>query len=179
MKVKAIPVGYLRCNCYLVEKNDKLLVIDPGDELNKIVENIEESEVVGILITHNHFDHVGCVDELADMYQVKVYNKNNLDEGKHQIDDFLFEVIYTFGHTEDSITYYFNEENIMFTGDFLFLGTIGRCDLDGGDFGKMIKSIEKIKKFPDDILIYPGHGDNTVLGREKKFNPYFEKKDFN
>ena len=62
----------------------------------------------------------------------------------------------------------------MFTGDFLFFNTIGRCDLEGGDEQEMLESIEKIKEYEDDIVVYPGHGPSTVLGREKVYNPYFK-----
>ena len=61
----------------------------------------------------------------------------------------------------------------MITGDFLFKGTIGRCDLDGGNFSFMYDSIQKIKQYDDDIVIYPGHGESSTLGEEKKYNPYF------
>ena len=103
-----------------------------------------------------------------------VYDLNNLHEGINKIDNFTFEVITTFGHTMDSITYYFREDKIMFTGDFLFYGTIGRCDLPESNYDVMLKSIEKIKKYDDDIVIYPGHGIKTKLGYEKLNNPYFK-----
>ena len=74
----------------------------------------------------------------------------------------------------DSITFYFRNDKIMFTGDFLFKETIGRFDLVGSDYNKMLDSIFKIKKYDDDIVIYPGHGNSSILGYEKKNNPYFK-----
>ena len=171
--VTKIPLGPLQCNCYLIENGKEALLVDPGAELDKVKNLIKNKNVVGILLTHHHFDHVGCVEDLVKEYQYQVYDKDNLMEGKKQIGSFTFEVIYTLGHTMDSITYYFREDKIMFTGDFLFLGTIGRCDFLESDYHEMEKSIEKIKKYADDILIYPGHGAETNLGREKKENPYF------
>lgn len=173
MKILAIPVGDLQCNCYLIEKDNEALLVDPGDELEKILALVGEKKVIGILLTHHHFDHVGCVEDLVNRYQVLVYDCQKLEEGNHQLGPFSFEVIYTFGHTMDSVTYYFKEEKVMFTGDFLFYHTIGRCDFEESDYQEMIKSIEKIKKYPDDILVYPGHGAETNLGREKRKNPYF------
>ena len=173
MKVEVVKVGFLECNCYVVSKGNDCLVIDPGDELDKIVKLIGEKKVKGILITHNHFDHVGCVDSLSLKYNVKIYDYNNLDEGVNSVDKFKFEVIYTFGHTMDSVSYYFRDDKIMFTGDFLFKDTVGRCDLDGGNYNLMLDSIKKIKKYDDDIIIYPGHGEFSTLGDEKKNNSYF------
>ena len=73
----------------------------------------------------------------------------------------------------DSITFYFFKEKTMFVGDFIFEGNIGRCDLEGGDFNLMKESIEKIKSYPDDTVIYSGHGEFTSLGHEKSKNYYF------
>ena len=61
----------------------------------------------------------------------------------------------------------------MFLGDFIFKESIGRCDLEGGNYDEMLKSIELIKKYDDDIKVYPGHGDETTLLYEKQNNPYF------
>lgn len=175
MNVTVVTVGFLQCNCYLIEIKNEVLVVDPGDELEKILEKIANKKVIGIILTHRHFDHIGCVEELRDRYNVLVYDYTNLREGKHQLGSFNFEVIYTLGHTMDSITFYFEENKFMCTGDFLFYDTIGRCDFEDSDYQEMLKSIEKIKKYPDDIIIYPGHGPLTNLGREKKYNPYFNR----
>ena len=68
---------------------------------------------------------------------------------------------------------YFKDENIMFVGDFVFYGTVGRCDLEGGNFQEMLDSIQKLKNYPDSTILYPGHGKDTILGQEKQNNPYF------
>lgn len=174
MKVSCLKVGELRCNCYLIEKDNNCLLVDPGDEYDKILEFIKDKNIKGILITHGHFDHIGCVEQLVHNFHYPVYQKDNLQEGKIKLSTFEFEVIYTFGHSMDSITYYFKEDKVMFTGDFLFFDTIGRCDLDGSDYNVMLESIEKIKQYDDDIKVYPGHGESTNLGREKTNNPYFQ-----
>ena len=173
MKIDVVKVGELECNCYLLEKDNKVLVIDPGDEDNKIIDKIGDREVAGIIITHYHFDHIGALEILSNKYGVKVYNKNNMTEGKNTIDNFNFEVIYTPGHKEDCITVYFEDNKCMFCGDFIFRDNIGRCDLPGGNIKEMIASIEKIKSYDKDIIIYPGHGDETTLGYEINNNMYF------
>ena len=173
MNIKKIEVGYLKCNCYILEIDNKVLIVDPGDEYLKIKKELKNKEVLGILLTHNHYDHVGAIDEIIKEYNVKVYSRDNLEEKEYQIGLFKFNVIYTPGHTIDSITFYFKDDKIMFTGDFLFYDTIGRCDLEGGDFNTMKKSIIKIKEYDSDIKIYPGHGIETTLAREFVNNPYF------
>ena len=172
MKVDKVIVGYLEENCYILSIKNKCLVIDPGDNSDKIIEKIGSKEVLGILITHNHFDHIGAVDALKDKYNIKVYDNTNLKEGINSIDIFNFEVIYNPGHTSDSISFYFKEDNIMFTGDFIFKNTVGRCDL-GGNIPEMKQSINKIKQYQENIILYPGHGEETNLNYEKENNPYF------
>lgn len=163
----------LKCNCYLLDINNKVLVIDPGDDGDKIIDKIASREVVGIIVTHHHFDHVGALNDIVSKYNVSVYDRNSMNEGKNEIDQFSFEVIYTPGHKEDAITIYFKEDKVMFCGDFIFKDNIGRCDLPGGDIDVMYKSIDKIKKYDRDIVIYSGHGDKTSLGYEIDNNIYF------
>ncbi len=173
MKVHRLPVGELACNCYLIEKDQKCLLIDPGDEYEKILEFINGKDIVGILITHGHFDHIGCLKQLSSSFSYPVYQYDNLQEGSLTIENFTLEVVFTPGHSQDSVSFYFKEDKIMFTGDFVFYNTVGRCDLEGGDFGMMLESIQKIKKYPEDVVLYPGHGICTTLKREKELNPYF------
>lgn len=174
MKVEIIKVGRLRCNCYILDKRGKVLIVDPGDECERIIKIIGDREVLGILITHHHFDHDGGVEGLVKRYGCMVYDKNNLLEGYRKIDNFCFEVIYTPGHKEDLIAFYFYDDKMMFCGDFIFKNSIGRCDLEGGNMKEMIDSLEKIKKYDRDIIIYPGHGEKTVLGYECDNNIYFK-----
>ncbi len=157
MNIKRVVVGPLEENCYIVEKDNKCIIIDPGDEADKIISNITY-KVVGILITHYHFDHIGALDELKEKY--------NLQENNYDIDGFNFEVIETPGHTSDSKTYYFKDDNIMFVGDFLFKDGIGRMDLPTGSVYEMKKSLDKIFTYPSNTFIYPGHGEISTLGEE-------------
>ena len=176
MNVKIIPVGYLQANCYIIEKNNKCLIIDPGDEADKIIKEISNLKPVGIIITHYHSDHIGALNEIKNKYNLKVYDINNMNEGTNKIDDFLFEVIYTKGHDNTCITVYFMNEKLMFTGDFLFKDSIGRIDLFNSNHDDMVESIAKIKKYPGDILVYPGHGYFTKLEFEKEHNYYFNNQ---
>ena len=170
MKINKIVVGRLRENCYILSKDEKVIIIDPGDEYEKIKEEMKEKELIAVLVTHHHFDHVGALSQLLDEYKVPLYD-NQTKETEIKIGPFQFEIIKTKGHTEDSVTFYFKKENTMFTGDFLFKESIGRMDL-GGNIYDMEKSIEKIKKYPN-VTFYPGHGDKTTLDYEIKNNPYF------
>lgn len=182
MEIKKTVVGYLEENCYLIKEGDNGLIVDPGDEIDKIINMIGDTNIIGILITHAHFDHVGALDELLKKYDVPVYYHNvnselnyknliDVKEQEYKIDNMSFKVIYTPGHRNDSVTYQFND--IMFTGDFIFYLSIGRTDLEYGNYEEMLDSIKKIKKYPDNITIYPGHGIDTNLGFEKSKNSYF------
>jgi len=174
MDIKTVVTGYLDENCYILIKNGTCLIVDPGDDYQKIKEEIGENKVLGVLITHSHFDHIGALRNFLVKRSIKIFKKSNLIENKdYQIGDFNFEVIYTPGHSKDSVTFYFKEENIMFIGDFIFKESIGRTDLPGGSDEEMKNSIQKIIAYEDDIKLYPGHYDKTTIGYEKENNPFF------
>lgn len=173
MEIIRVVTGSLDENCYILKKNDKALVIDPGDEYPKIKEAIGDAKVIGVLVTHAHFDHVGALRNFLTNKRMKVFKHSTVQEQEYTIDDFKFEVINTPGHSKDSITFYFKEEGCMFVGDFVFKDTVGRWDLPGGDKEVMYDSIEKIRVYSDNITLYPGHGDKTTLGYEKENNKYF------
>ena len=160
MKIDRVIVGYLKTNCYIISNDNECLVIDPGDEYDKIKEVIGNKRVIGTIVTHHHFDHVGALKYLDN-----IYDKSNLIEGMNKIGKFNFEVIYTPGHTFDSICIYFKENKVMFVGDFIFKDGIGRTDLGGNNID-MNYSVLKISKYNQDIIIYPGHGDSSILGIE-------------
>lgn len=176
MEMLKLVVGKLRTNCYIVYEDGKCLIIDPGAEENNIIKQIEKLklEPVGILLTHNHFDHATYADSLSSLYKVPVFDYKNLFEGTKKLGPFEFETIYTPGHSNTCVTFYFKNYDLMFSGDFLFYETIGRVDLPGSSHTDMIQSLEKIKKYDDDIDVYPGHGKPTTLGHEKKYNEYLK-----
>ena len=165
MEIKRLVLGSLDTNCYIVIKDNRCLIIDPADDADLIKEECKDYKVEGILVTHHHFDHVGALKELEEYYNIKHNSTNN----------FNYEIIKTPGHTDDSISFYFKDENIMFTGDFIFYHTIGRYDFENSSEFEMKRSLKIIKKYNDNIKIYPGHGKSTILGEEKKlFDLYFK-----
>ena len=174
MEVIKVITGAIEENCYILKKDNTCLVIDPGDDFPKIKEKIGDNKVVGVLVTHSHFDHVGALRNFLNKRSIKVFKKSNLQEREYELGNFKFEVIYTPGHSADSVTFYFKEDKCMFVGDFIFNGSIGRCDLPTGDESVMKKSLENIKKYDRDIKLYPGHGEDTTLGNEIDNNIYFK-----
>lgn len=170
MKIETVKVGFLKANCHLLEKDGKPLLIDPGDEVSKIRKSIGTREVIGVLLTHRHSDHIGALSSFQDL---PVYEYQNLEEKEYQVGPFSFEVIFTPGHSQDSVTYYFSMDQVMFTGDFLFHEDIGRMDLKGGSRDEMRNSLSKIRSFDPHILVFPGHDQSTTLGHEFEMNPAF------
>lgn len=172
MIVNKIEVGYLMENCYVISIGNDALIIDPGSEPEKIINLVGHKNVLAILVTHYHFDHVGALDVVKNKYNALVidYKCDKLNT----IGPFNFEIIETKGHKEDSVTYYFKDDGIMFTGDFIFKNAIGRCDLEGGNFDEMLQSLRKIKNYNKKTILYPGHGDKTTLEEEILNNEFLK-----
>ncbi len=175
MTVKTLKVGEYQTNCYLVIEDHNCLIVDPGADYIAIKASLKGLKPLKILLTHNHFDHTGAINKLKEDFDLEVLNFDDVEEKKYKIDNFSFEVIFTPGHTKDSITFYFKEDKAMFTGDFLFNKDIGRCDLPTGSIKEMQNSINKIKMYSRDIIIYPGHDEESILGDEFDYNPYFNQ----
>lgn len=163
MKIDRLILGPLQTNCYILSKNNDCIIIDPADDYNLINKYVNNKNIVGILVTHYHFDHIGA---LENFNKELIFDYNNLKEKNYKLGEFSFDVIYTPGHKEDCITILFKEENVMFTGDFIFKNSIGRVDLPGGNIDEMVNSLKKISKYSKNIKIYPGHGEDTYLGKE-------------
>ena len=170
MKILQLKVGYMKTNCYIIIKNNDVIIVDPGENYEKIYEEIKGLNILAILITHYHFDHVGALTKFTniDIYDYKKVNKNI------KIKNFEFKIIETKGHTEDSVSFYFEKENKMFVGDFIFKNTIGRTDLETSNINQMKTSIKKIKEYPKQTELYPGHGLITTLSDEILNNPFFQ-----
>ncbi|HIS38011.1 MAG TPA: MBL fold metallo-hydrolase [Candidatus Onthousia faecavium] len=175
MEIKKIVTGALEENCYVLSKDGTCLIVDPGSDSKKIKELVGQDKILGVLVTHSHFDHIGALRDFLNMNRrMKIFKKSNLTDLKEiEIGSFKFIPIFTPGHSSDSVTFYFQEEKVMFVGDFIFKDTVGRCDLPTGSSKDMDLSIAKIKKYEDDITVYTGHGEDTTLGREKEYNLYF------
>ena len=167
---------YRECTYVLTDSAKHAVVIDAGmyDEreqqrFTKYIQQ-EQLEVVALLITHAHPDHVCGMEYMQQTYNLKAIIQPS--EGQLDIPYFNIEVIATPGHKEDCVCYYLREENILFTGDTLFQESIGRTDLPGGDMGTLIRSLNKLVVLPEDTQVYPGHGYPTTIGHEKLYNPY-------
>lgn len=173
MDIKRIILSYLDANCYILSYGKKSLIVDPGWDKETIIKAVDNNKVLGILVTHYHPDHVGALEDIKKEYDVPVYNYKS-EEKNIKLDKFNFEIISTSGHTDDSVTFYFPKEKLMFTGDFLFKGTIGRTDLPTGDNTKMYKSLKEIKNYDEKITIFPGHGDDTTIKYEKENNIFLK-----
>lgn len=174
MEIKKVVTGYLDENCYLLIKNGTCLVVDPGDDFFKIKEEIGDNKVLGVLITHSHVDHIGALRNFLTKKSIKIFKRSNVLEQEYTLGDFTFKGIHTPGHSKDSITFYFPEIGAMFIGDFIFKDSIGRVDLPGGSESEMRESIRKIKEYDENTILYPGHNEETTLGREIKNNPYLK-----
>ena len=167
---------YRECTYVLTDSAKHAVVIDAGmydeREQQRFAKYIqqEQLEVVALLITHAHPDHVCGVEYMQQTYNLKAITQPS--EGQLDIPYFNIEVIATPGHKEDCVCYYLREENILFTGDTLFQESIGRTDLPGGDMGTLIRSLNKLVVLPEDTQVYPGHGYPTTIGHEKLYNPY-------
>ncbi|MFE7061032.1 MBL fold metallo-hydrolase [Sutcliffiella sp. NPDC057660] len=158
---------------------------------------------IAILLTHAHFDHIGAVDAVRDHWKVPVYlhkkEKNWLMdpslngsqffqlgaitaqpadqligvEGKLVISDFTLDVLFTPGHSPGSVSFYHEASKVVFAGDALFAGSIGRTDLPGGDHSRLIKSIhDKLLVLPEETTVLSGHGMTTTIEREMDSNPF-------
>ena len=156
MEIKCVVTGYLDENCYVLSNNGKCLVVDPGDDYPDIKEAIGDNQVLGVLITHSHADHIGALRNFLTKRSIKIFKSSNIDDGMFfDIGDFHFQGFHTPGHSKDSVTFFFPEENIMFGSDSV-----------------LKSSIQWILGYDDDIVLYPGHYDSTTIGHERKNNPY-------
>lgn len=196
MKIDKYVLGPLATNTYMLSIGNDCLLIDPASKTEKIVSLLGDYNLLGILLTHGHFDHIKAVDGLYGLYHCPVYlHKDDeelardkksgedfglvaylsvpsihIDEGKYSIGPFNFEVIYTPGHTKGSVLYCFDDD--IFTGDTLFKCSIGRTDLKGGSESQIRESLRVFSRFNKDYVIHPGHEDETTLSFELMHNPY-------
>ncbi len=206
MIIKELAVGPIMANCFILgcEKTKSAVVIDPGDEADKILLSLAESKltVKYILNTHGHFDHVGGNKKMkeatgaeilihagdADMLEqlsvasmafgLSVENSPPADRTIDEGDQITFgDITLNVLHTPGHSPggVAFYTDGIAFVGDSLFAGSIGRTDFPGGDYNTLISSI-KTKLFPlgDDVRVYTGHGPATTIGREKRMNPFLQ-----
>ena len=191
LKIHTLILGMYQVNCYIVhqEHSDRCVVIDPGYMPEKILQFLQERKLTAeaILLTHGHFDHVGGMRTLADALDRPVYirpeeysmphalTNGDLGETLPYPDAFSLagmdiRVLHTPGHTPGSVCLMIGDT--MFSGDTLFAGSCGRTDLPGGNWATIQNSLNYLKDLPGDYRVFPGHGEETTLSQERKYNPY-------
>mgnify|MGYP001210803123 CR=1 FL=1 len=174
MEWEQLPLGPIQTNCYLLWNSEKdCIIFDPGGESEKLMAFIDDKGLhpLAVLLTHAHFDHIGALDAVRDVYQIPAYvHENEADwlpdpgmngshlfrmgevtarsaeklltgEGDLKIGPFRFRVLETPGHSPGSVSYRLHGTNALFSGDALFAGSIGRTDLPGGNHAQLIESI--------------------------------------
>lgn len=181
----------------------ELLIVDPADHPEVISSKIKELQAkpVAILLTHGHYDHILAAEEIRKAYGIPVYacekeaetlldSSANLsgygnrpcslradillaDLQVFEVAGFSVQMLHTPGHTEGSCCYYLKDEGILFSGDTLFYGSVGRTDFPGGSTAKIVQSLHKlVDNLPEETEVYPGHDMSTTIGYEKRYNPF-------
>jgi hydroxyacylglutathione hydrolase len=206
MDVRMFTVGPVQENCFLfrADGSDRALIVDPGEEADKLLGAVEALGVTleAILLTHTHFDHVGAVAPVARATGAPVYcpkievpvlqdimafvpwegfgpyeswDPEHTVEGGERLElaGFEIDVVFTPGHSPGHVTYAIADEQVLFSGDVLFQGSVGRTDLPGGDWPTLARSIQTLlDAYPDETVVHPGHMGLTTLGRERASNPF-------
>lgn len=202
MKIKRIDLGYGCSNTYIIydEKTFDGVMIDPGGMAEMLLEEAEGINIKYIILTHAHFDHIGALEIVAEKTGAPVVihqeetmsltdtrynlctfagvseNMRGADitvkEGDVlKVGDIEFKFIYTPGHTRGGMCIFAGDKDLI-TGDTLFRGTVGRTDFEGGNHQVLLESVKRLSMLDDSIKIYPGHGEESTIGFEKRTNPY-------
>ena len=198
MEVTRLVCGIFQTNTYILEIDNKIIVFDPACKVDKLLPYLNGKELLAVLLTHGHFDHIKACDDLYKMFKVPIYiheadiemTKNKgwgrvfglqavptisvplvkLKETKYKIGPFNFEVLFTPGHSKGSVCYLFDD--CIFTGDTLFKLACGRSDLEGGDISELKSSLRMLKTLNPSLVVYPGHDEITNLEYEIENNSY-------
>ena len=193
-----MSVGPLETNCYILgdEKSGLCCVIDPGAESERILAEVKAKNLTPtkILLTHGHWDHTkGVAGILREHPDIPVYihteelsattgnaeysyegagaNQRTYGDGDVlEVGELKIQVLHTPGHSRGSVVLLCGD--VMVAGDTLFAGTCGRCDLFGGDLDTMFVSLKRLAALEGDYQVYPGHGPDSTLSRERRTNPY-------
>ncbi len=200
MQIKRFPLGNLKSNCFIVHNNQKAYIVDPGYESQDVLDFINDNQldVSFIYITHGHPDHIGGINFLNQFLNVPVYaplkdqwwidvygpsqniNATVTNYIKEPFDiSFNGEALKVYdtpGHSEGGTVLYSKTHRYLFTGDTLFFETVGRTDIPHADKDVLVQSIKRMYDlFPEDTVVYPGHGKETSIGHEQTHNPFVRK----
>jgi hydroxyacylglutathione hydrolase len=190
--IKRIVVGMYGTNCYVAgsETTAVGMIVDPGAEASRIMKTVQEMKlnITLIILTHGHPDHTGALEEVRKKTgaQVSIHEKDAIDlpsrtpaglllKGgeKIEVGDLKFLVLHTPGHSPGGICLY--TKGVLFCGDTLFNGSVGRTDFPGGSMKQLLDGIfTKLLVLPDDTIIYPGHESGSTIGDERKYNPFLQ-----
>jgi glyoxylase-like metal-dependent hydrolase (beta-lactamase superfamily II) len=194
LQVAALQLGPYQTNCYLVAREGAAtaVIVDPGDEPQRVLDSLGHHGWTpgGILVTHGHLDHIGAVKALAEQTGVDVwmargdadslrtfrpapYDPEHVVGGGEtaEIAGVEFRAFDVPGHTAGSVA--FATEGMVFSGDVLFAGSVGRTDLAGGDMPTLVESIALLmRELPGDTVVLSGHGPPTTLEQERATNPF-------
>ena len=193
MQIHTLTLGAYQTNTYIVSRDGRCVIIDPGYEADAIAFFLQKQGLTAdaIFLTHGHFDHVGAVKALVSKLGCPVYiheaelsmpklftagaipYTHTYGEGDRiEKAGISFRVLHTPGHTPGSVC--LMAEDVCFSGDTLFCGSCGRTDLPGGDWATIRRSLTRLAQTEDDLTVYPGHGEATTLAAEKRYNPYLQ-----
>jgi hydroxyacylglutathione hydrolase len=188
MKILQIPVGQMANFTYIIadEETEEAAVIDPSWELDEIFRALKKNgwKAKYVINTHAHFDHVLGNEQVAQVTGAKIIQHKNskiekdiaVEDGDTiEIGSIRLKVIHTPGHSKDSVCLLYEEGQLIFTGDTLFVGNCGRTDLPGSDPAEMYHSLfDILAKLDERLVVYPGHNygssPTSTIGREKKTN---------
>ncbi len=194
-----------QCYIVSDEASGEVFMIDPGDNAEYLLKKLDEQgvELKYVILTHGHFDHVMAANEILKKTRAKLVVCDNevpaltdpelggfnnfgitkfvplsadivvsdgetLDFAGHEL-----EFMNTPGHTKGSMCIKMGD--VIFTGDTLFAGTCGRCDLAGGDYREMLDSLKRLAELCGEYTVYPGHGEATKMSIERQYNPYMRE----
>jgi hydroxyacylglutathione hydrolase len=176
MELERIVVGGLENNCYILKSHETGIIIDPGDEPQKILNAVGGLDIVLILATHRHFDHITAMRKVKEalgkraaihkLDWVSGFDEEIQDGQMIEFGHDKLGVIHTPGHTPGSCC--FLVKDLLISGDTLFPNGPGNTSFPGGDEKTILRSIrEKLMVLPDETIVYPGHGPKTTIGKER------------